>query len=138
MRKISEATTDEIYQLAMAATGKKFEELTDDDILQYGIGMDNAIQRSKNPSKKDDDRLKKNVWLVQRKYGLSDEEKDLEMAAAEVRRLAGLNEAAMAYTIRVNLGGRTIETVVWAENRVEAALIAKQQFGHLVSAPTKR
>jgi hypothetical protein len=134
------STDKDIYQMAMAMTGKKFSELKDTDIMN-ALGLDNAISRSKDGNPEEQEILHNSVRSAQRDYGLlpADEDEALTKIIKLLRRRAGLNEHAVPYRIKVKVNGRTAETVVWAENRIEAQLLASAQYGtnSVVSAPKR-
>jgi hypothetical protein len=135
------STDKEIYLIAMAQTGKPFSELDDDDLLA-ALGTDNAINRSKDDDPEEQEKLHNSVRSVQRNYGLLPDdgnEEEIDRTVRLLRRRAGLNEHAVPYRFRIKVRGRTIETVIWAENRIEAELLANAQYGtnSVVSAPKR-
>jgi hypothetical protein len=137
------STEEEIYRMAMAQTGKSFKELDDDDLLS-ALGTDNAIARSKDDDPEEQERLKKSVLAANRLDGHLPSAEDAELDKTlkllrDMRRRAGLNENAVRYRVRVKVKGRTAETIVWAENRIEAELLATAQFGEnsVMSAPRR-
>ena len=117
--------------MAMAQTGKSFSELDDDDLLA-ALGTDNAIDRSKDDDQEEQEKLHNSVRSAQRNYGLlpdDGDEEEIDRTVRLLRRRAGLNEHAVPYRFRIKIRGRTIETVIWAENQIEAELLAISQYG---------
>ncbi len=124
------STNKEIYQLAANQTGKSFSELDDDDILS-ALASDNAIARSGDGDPEEQEQLEKSIWLAKRNYGLlpDNEDEEIEKTVRLVRRRAGLNERAEPYCFLIRVQGLMTETVVWAENRAEAILLATAKYG---------
>jgi hypothetical protein len=66
--------------------------------------------------------------FLARVHAPSPQDERLDRTIKLLRRRSGLNENARAYEAIVRVGGRSIRTRVWAENRVEAAMLLARQY----------
>ena len=124
------STDKEIYQMAMAQTGKSFSELVDADIIS-ALATDNAIARAGDGDPEEQEQLEKSIWSARREYGLlaGDEDEELAKVVRLLRRRAGLNEKAEPYRFLIMIQGTMTEAVVWAESSAAAILLATAKYG---------